>query len=87
MTLEELQKELQEAKDAVEVLMGTARGSRGDALRTLRGLLPRYEDHLAVGEGVRDLLYSAERNEDRQSSPKQGWEVAQSFGTHDPYRE
>jgi hypothetical protein len=71
-----------------KVLMGTARGSRDDALRTLRGLLPRYEDHLAVGAGVRDLLYSAERNEDLQGrSPKRGWEVAQSFGTHDPYRE
>ena len=58
MTLEQLKTRLQDAKDAVDTLLNKNNNEIEHALAVshLRSLLPRYEDHLAIGDGVRGLL-------------------------------
>ena len=58
MTLKQLKTRLQDAKDAVDTLLngGSNESEHALAVSHLRSLLPRYEDHLAIGEGVRSLL-------------------------------
>lgn len=56
--LKKLQSDLQDAKDAVDALVGgnLNESEHTIAVNRLRNLLPRYEDHLAIGEGVRAIL-------------------------------
>jgi hypothetical protein len=69
MTLEQLQTALQNAKDAVDTLLSKNKdmgfGKHALAVSYLRSLLPRHEDHLTIGEGVRGLLDRL----DEQSAP------------------